>query len=185
MIEFYQDGTKLTVGEESITLIQSIVEEDPEQVTPAEHGGHRSKESIRTDGQSRQCPNLIGGQGISWLIHATKDVLLKQDSVNFVKVSKIKGNALVEPCNIEEHIRALPAVYRDSDRITIINLSIPTIVKKGQQIATVRMLTRDQIKPEIQSIDTASKKGIEKLIKSLKIDENKLLKEHPHIQAQV
>ena len=30
MIEFYQDGTKLTVGEESTPLIQSIVEEDPE-----------------------------------------------------------------------------------------------------------------------------------------------------------
>ena len=70
-------------------------------------------------------------------MYVLEDVTLGPNSMTFVKIQKVRrnGEILVEPV-ADAMCQAVPAVYRDTDKIAILNLGEePKMMKKGLQVA--------------------------------------------------
>ena len=137
-----------------------------------------------TSGQSVICPLLN-----------KENTCLQPNSLNFVSSTHIPATALVESVELSNpSCKLLPAVYRNTRRVGILNLTDkPICLKAGTHIGDIHPLVL--AKKEHQNISHCQADGddvrvnnlknhdddehLEKLFQDLKLYENKMLKEHP------
>ena len=75
-------------------------------------------------------------------VYTKKNQVLKGNWLSFVKTMKISATALVDSVAIqgETACRAVPAVYRQIEKIAVLNLAGATVIKKGTKIAELHPL---------------------------------------------
>ena len=131
-------------------------------------------------------------QTIPQPVMASETILVPPNCLYFVKCNTIEGERVVEPLR-DPNMQALPAVYRDAEKVAVLNLASEfRIVKAGEGIGDAYECRVDTVKAieEIEeNCDTEAKERDEKeqlrtLLKDLGIAENELLKNNPGIRQR-
>ena len=87
--------------------------------------GHRQEESVGS--RQVQLPHFV-----------QKNLWLKPNTLNFVAIPEVKGIALFEPVYSDAECGALPAVYKATQKVAMLNLSKKTkLIPKGTKISKV------------------------------------------------
>ena len=118
---------------------------EPEDVSkkPEVSTGHQPQTSTCTErsARGRRTASIGGRVSIhSFPVFAKEDTVLKGGTLHFVKVkAAIPATALIESVTLrDEHVKAVPAIYQQIDRIVVINLEKQvSLIKRGEQIALV------------------------------------------------
>ena len=96
----------------------------------------------------------------------------------------------MEPVQIPgvNHVRVVPAIYRDQDRVAVLNLEGDQVIPRGTQVGEViPMKLSKQTKEAKEGVRSAKEAADteEQLIRDLRIDENDLLKANPAIREKL
>ena len=213
-LKFHARGTSLRLGSESVELIKKVVqgkglEPDRGQGTkrvdrsPEEQPrkrakigtsvSQRDKVSKKAGGigslVQRRRPLSVGQRSRGAPIYAETDTQLKAQSVTFVKIHKLAGEALVEavPMGYGREACAVPAVYKEANRVAVLNQGEHKVLLKGTQIGEAHPLKLARVRASEESVNemTDEHGELTKLYNDLKLEDNELLGRHPKMLCQV
>ena len=136
-LTFHGKGVSLQIGRDRTELINSVQEDgsglgpDPQREQTQEPSRTSSRESS------------IGQRQLHIPICAKENLRLQPNTLNFIGTPPIKGTVLCEPVATDQECRALPAIYRATQKVALINLSEKVkLIPKGTQIAKVTLLRK-------------------------------------------
>ena len=143
----------------------------------------RDSKSVCTSPRRRE-PSIGCRERVSE-VKASRDVLLKANSVNFVPVNmRIDGEILIEPLEDAKLVQAVFAAYKNPGKVAVLNLGTEDkTLKKGVTVATA---TRLKVVPkedhgDVKVTGEEKTKQLEDLFEQLNLKDNKMLQENPEI----
>ena len=208
-LKFNPEGTTMMVEDAKLELVNSVKPEAPGNTVepdslkkesneqPEEQGERKSRKNwdpgTKPEPTRRLRPKSIGSRRKGHPIHSMEDMILRPMSLNFVKTKRLPATALIEAIDIKDEeglagAQAVPAVYKGSDKIAVLNLHPWDIkIPKGTQIGEVHPLkmTKPETKVKEDISEIQDEENLENLYKELKLDENKMLLEHPAMMTKV